>query len=105
MGNPDTSGLAAINGVLGAMVLPLAHELGPVRVNAVSPGVIHTPWWDGRPEALKHSVFARVAATAPVPRVGRAEDVADAIVFLAANSYVTGVILDVDGRIRSAASP
>ncbi len=40
MGNPGTSGLAAINGSLAAMVLPLAHELGPVRVNAVSPGVI-----------------------------------------------------------------
>ena len=102
-GNPGTSGLAAINGALGAMVLPLAHELGPIRVNAVSPGVIDTPWWDKQPAELKQRVYARVAATAPVRRIGRSEDIADAIVFLAGNGYVTGVILDVDGGIRGAA--
>ncbi|WP_280361858.1 SDR family oxidoreductase [Nocardia wallacei] len=41
-----TSGLAAVNGALDAMVPPLAVELAPLRVNAVSPGVINTPWWD-----------------------------------------------------------
>ncbi len=102
MGNPGTAGLAAINGALGAMVLPLAHELGPVRVNAVSPGVIDTPWWDRQPAELKHRLFGRIAATVPVRRVGLPEDIADAIVFLAGNSYVTGIILDVDGGMRGA---
>ncbi|WP_428392831.1 SDR family oxidoreductase [Lichenicoccus sp.] len=102
MGNPGTSGLAAINGSLAAMVLPLAHELGPVRVNAVSPGVIDTPWWDRHPEALKQRIFEQITASVPVRRVGRAEEVADAIVFLAGNGYVTGVILDVDGGMRGA---
>ncbi len=102
MGNPGTSGLAAINGSLAAMVLPLAHELGPIRVNAVSPGVIDTPWWDKHPEALKHRIFEQITASVPVRRIGRAEEVADAIVFLAGNGYVTGVILDVDGGMRGA---
>ncbi len=102
VGNPDTSGLAAINGALAAMVLPLAHELGPVRVNAVSPGVIDTPWWDKHPEELKSRIFGQIAASVPVRRVGRPEEVADAIVFLAGNDYVTGVILDVDGGMRGA---
>ena len=38
--------LAAVNGAIEAMVPPLAVELAPVRVNAVSPGVIDTHWWD-----------------------------------------------------------
>lgn len=101
-GNPGTSGLAAINGALAAMVLPLAHELGPIRVNAVSPGVIDTPWWDKHPEELKRRIFGQVAASTPLRRVGSQEEVADAIVFLAGNSYVTGVILDVDGGMRGA---
>ena len=102
MGNPGTSGLAAINGALAAMVLPLAHELGPVRINAVSPGVIDTPWWDKHPESLKHRIFERITASVPVGRIGRAEEVADAIIALASNGYITGVILDVDGGMRVA---
>lgn len=102
VGNPGTTGLAAINGALGAMILPLAHELGPIRVNAVSPGVIDTPWWDRYPEELKHRTFEQTAASVPVRRIGRPEEVADAIVFLAGNGYVTGVILDVDGGMRGA---
>jgi NAD(P)-dependent dehydrogenase (short-subunit alcohol dehydrogenase family) len=42
---PGTAGLAAINGALEAMVPVLAVELAPRRVNAVSPGIIDTPWW------------------------------------------------------------
>ena len=102
MGNPGTSGLAAINGALAAMVLPLAHELGPIRVNAVSPGVVDTPWWDRQPEELKRRIFEQIAASVPMRRIGRPEEVADAIVFLAGNGYVTGIILDVDGGMRGA---
>ena len=41
-----TSGLAAVNGALQAIIGPLALELAPIRVNAVSPGLIATPYWD-----------------------------------------------------------
>ena len=101
-GSPGTSGLAAINGAIGAMILPLAHELGPIRVNAVSPGVTETPWWDRQPAGMKQRVFEQISASVPVRRIGRAEDVADAIIFLAGNVYITGVILDVDGGLRGA---
>jgi NAD(P)-dependent dehydrogenase (short-subunit alcohol dehydrogenase family) len=101
-GNPGTSGLAAVNGALGAMVLPLAHELGPIRVNAVSPGVIDTPWWDRQPAEMKRRFFEQTARTVPVGRVGRADEVAHAILFLAGNGYVTGIVLDVDGGLRGA---
>ena len=41
---PGTAGLATINGALEAMIPTLALELKPIRVNAVSPGVVKTPW-------------------------------------------------------------
>ena len=102
VGQAGASGLAAINGALGTMILPLAHELGPIRVNAVSPGVIDTAWWDKQAEGFKDRLFDRIAATTPLHRVGQPEEVADAIIFLAGNGYVTGVILDVDGGMRGA---
>jgi len=51
IGTALRAGLAAVNGALEAAVAPLAAELAPLRVNAVSPGVIDTPWWSSWPEA------------------------------------------------------
>lgn len=100
-GVPGTSGLAAINGALNAMVLPLASELAPVRVNAVSPGVIDTPWWDSKSPEERDRLFAQAGEAAPAGRVGKAREVADAILFLMGNAFTTGVILDVDGGLRA----
>jgi NAD(P)-dependent dehydrogenase (short-subunit alcohol dehydrogenase family) len=94
---PGTAGLAAINGAIEAMVRPLAAELAPLRVNAVSPGIIDTPWWDVMPAEAKESYFRRAAETLPARRVGAASDVAEAIVMIARNPYVTGTVLEVDG--------
>ncbi|HTJ59375.1 MAG TPA: SDR family oxidoreductase [Devosiaceae bacterium] len=99
MANPGTAGLAAINGAIDAMIRPLARELAPRRVNAVSPGVIDTPWWDGMAEPQKAAVFEALAARTAVGRVGCPEEVADAILSLAGNGYITGVILDVNGGL------
>ena len=92
-----TSGLAAINGALEAMVAPLAAELTPIRVNAVSPGVVDTPWWDAMPKAAKKQFMDQAAQSLPVARVGRPEDVAEAIVMLAGNGFITGTVIEVDG--------
>jgi NAD(P)-dependent dehydrogenase (short-subunit alcohol dehydrogenase family) len=94
---PGTAGLAAINGALEAVVGPLAAELAPLRVNAVSPGVIDTPWWDRVPVEQREAVFKGVAQTVPAGRIGRPEHVAQAILLLATNPYVTGTVLDVAG--------
>ena len=91
-----TSGLAAVNGAIEAMIPTLAKELAPLRVNAVSPGVIDTPWWDENPEH-RDAVFKQTAAQLPVGRVGRPEDVARAIAYLIDDTFVTGVVLAVDG--------
>jgi NAD(P)-dependent dehydrogenase (short-subunit alcohol dehydrogenase family) len=97
---PGTAGLAAVNGALEAAIAPLARELAPRRVNAVSPGVIETGWWDEVPEAERRATFAAFAERVPVHRNGTPEDVALAIVALVENGFVTGVVLPCDGGLR-----
>jgi NAD(P)-dependent dehydrogenase (short-subunit alcohol dehydrogenase family) len=99
-----TAGLAAANGALEAMVAPLAVELAPLRVNAVSPGVIDTPWWSGMPADQRQGYFDAVAAVTPVRRVGRPEDVAGAIVYLAGAGFVTGTVLECTGGLNLTAA-
>jgi len=97
---PETAGLAAINGALDAMVPTLAVELRPLRINAVSPGVIVTPWWDRVSEEFRDNFFAQSAAKAPAGRIGQPEDIAQVIVFLIQNTFMTGSIIDCDGGAR-----
>jgi NAD(P)-dependent dehydrogenase (short-subunit alcohol dehydrogenase family) len=97
---PGTAGLAAVSGALEAAVRPLARELAPRRISAVSPGVIETAWWDELPEADRRSTFETFAARTPVGRIGRPEDVAHAIVALIENTFVTAVVLPCDGGLR-----
>ncbi|MYW04983.1 SDR family oxidoreductase [Streptomyces sp. SID3343] len=94
---PGTAGLAAINGALEAMVPPLAVELAPIRVNAVSPGVVDTPWWNNVPAEQRTELFAGISATTPVGRVGRAEDVADVIRLLVGNGFMSGTVVECTG--------
>lgn len=99
-----TAGIAAANGALETMVAPLAVELAPLRVNAVSPGVIDTHWWNAMPEDQRRGYFDSVAAVSPVRRVGKPDDVADAVVYLAGAGYVTGTILECTGGLNLTAA-
>lgn len=70
----------------------LAKTQGPVRVNAVAPGLVETPWtsdWE-----LQHEA---VAAMAPLHRSATPADCAEAVLALVRNPYITGHILTVDG--------
>jgi NAD(P)-dependent dehydrogenase (short-subunit alcohol dehydrogenase family) len=98
--NPGTAGLSAINSAIEGLIRPLAVELRPRRVNAVSPGVIDTPWWDWMSEGQKRATFLKFAAATPAGRVGRPEDIAESIVFLIGNSFMTGCVLECDGGLR-----
>lgn len=87
----------AVNG----MTLSLARELGPkgIRVNAVAPGITNTDMMRAVPENIINAMVAQV----PLRRIGEPEEVANAFVFLASEmaSYITGVVLSVDGLARS----
>ena len=77
---------------LNQMTVLLAKSYGPIRVNAVAPGLVATPWtsdWDAQ--------HAAVAKVAPVPRSATPDDCAEAVLALVRNRYVTGEIMVVDG--------
>jgi NAD(P)-dependent dehydrogenase (short-subunit alcohol dehydrogenase family) len=85
---------AAVAGVEG-MTRALALDLAPIRVNAVVPGLIETPLWDSfGPQ--REAILAR-GAKLPVGRTGRPEEVAEAVIFLMSNGFVTGTALAIDG--------
>jgi NAD(P)-dependent dehydrogenase (short-subunit alcohol dehydrogenase family) len=98
---PGTAGLAAVNGAVETMVPVLALELSPIRVNAVSPGVVDTDWWDRvvAPEQ-RQEVLAGFAGSIPVGRAGRPEEIADVIALLVRNGFMTGAVIPVDGGGR-----
>lgn len=100
---PRGSVVAAINGALESLSYALAVELGPIRVNVVSPGWVDSPVWrfiaDEEGKAAAHAALAK---RLPVGRIGQPADVADAIRFVMRNGFVTGSVLHVDGGHRLA---
>src|SRR5580704_7157328 len=72
----------AINAALESLVRGLALELAPIRVNAVSPGVIETPIWDDLPFEKRKALFENTASRLPVRRIGQPHEIANAVLFL-----------------------
>lgn len=101
---PGTSGIGAANAAVSALVPILAVELKPLRVNGVAPGVIETPWWDAFPAEQRQAMFTDFAGKTPAGRIGQADDVAQAIAFLIANSFITGQMLACDGGLQFTAA-
>jgi NAD(P)-dependent dehydrogenase (short-subunit alcohol dehydrogenase family) len=97
---PGTAGIGAVNAAVESVVRPLAVELAPRRVNAVSPGLVDTPWWDTMPEQARSDYFAAAAKGLPVRHVSSADEIAQAVALLATNTSVTGTVLEVDGGAR-----
>ncbi|MBP0594727.1 SDR family oxidoreductase [Paraburkholderia sp. LEh10] len=98
-GGPGAGLYAACKGFVSTITRTMAKELvgEKIRINAVAPGVIETPFHDGHfsPEILK-----RFSAAIPMGRLGTAEECTGAFLFLAsdeASSYVTGQIIEVNG--------
>jgi len=97
---PGAAGIGAANGAIITVIPTLARELQPLRVNAVAPGVIDTPWWDWCPPEQKSAYFADFAGKTPVGRVGTPEEIGQAIAFLITNGFMTGQTILCDGGIH-----
>jgi NAD(P)-dependent dehydrogenase (short-subunit alcohol dehydrogenase family) len=97
---PGAAGIGAVNAAIASLVPTLASELRPLRVNAVAPGVIDTPWWDWAAPDQKSALFADFASKTPVGRVGTSEEVGQAIAFLVTNGFMTGHTIVCDGGLR-----
>lgn len=96
-GNYGQANYAAAKGALISFTETLARELASkgINVNAVAPGFIETDMTHGIPEAA----LSKVKAMTPMGRLGKPEEIADAVVFLASprSSYVTGQVVAVNG--------
>lgn len=89
--------VASICGAMEGFMRALAVELAPIRVNLVSPGLVKTPLWAGMPEPEREALYAASGASLPVGRVGEADDIAQAYLYLMRNRYATGQTVVVDG--------
>ena len=90
----------AINAALEALARGLALERAPVRVNTVSPGLIDTPLHDRMEATAREAMYERMRQSLPARRMGQPEDVAQAILLVATNPFMTGATVNVDGGGR-----
>ena len=93
---PGQVSLGSVGGAVEALVRAVAPEIAPRRINVVSPGLIDTPMvplgTEGRDE-----IYKQRSAKNLIPRAGTADEVAQGILFVVQNDFVTGTTVDVDG--------
>ena len=92
-----TMGVAITNAAADTLARSLALELAPIRVNAISPGVIDTGAWDALGERGKADYFADISARNPARRIGTPQDVAQGVMFALTSTFLTGQTLHIDG--------
>ncbi len=88
---------SSITSAMEGYTRAMAVELAPVRVNAVSPGVVRTNLWDSIPEVEREKYYTTVGNSLLVERVGEAEDIAQTYLYLMQQHFGTGQVIFVDG--------
>lgn len=88
---------SSLCGAMNALTTALAVELAPIRVNAVAPGMIHTPIWDAIPEADLRALHDREVQRIPLARIGKVDDAACAYVYCMEQTFSTGTVITVEG--------
>ncbi len=94
-GNAGQANYAASKAGMIGLTKSVARELGSrgITVNAVAPGFIETDMTDTLSDKIKEGVLSQI----PLKSLGKTEDVAKAVLFLATNKYITGQVINVDG--------
>jgi NAD(P)-dependent dehydrogenase (short-subunit alcohol dehydrogenase family) len=93
---PGFAAISSVGNAVEGFARAVAPELAPRRINVVSPGFIDTPMFPVQGEA-RARLLAQATANNVIRRAGRADEVAEAILFLIRNDFVTGTTVDVDG--------
>lgn len=88
---------ASICSAMEGLTRALAVELAPIRVNAVSPGVVRSPLWGAMSESDREAMYRDAGAKLPVGRVGEVDDIAEAYLYLMRENFSTGQVIVVDG--------
>jgi len=106
IGMPGQGIYAASKGAVAALTRQMAIDYAPlkIRVNAVAPGYIQTPMLEAIRPGDAQSLYRVMEQKTPIGRMGRPEDIAQAVLYLAsdASSFVTGAVLVVDGGYTAA---
>jgi NAD(P)-dependent dehydrogenase (short-subunit alcohol dehydrogenase family) len=100
--SPDLVVMATGNRAAEGLADALAVELAPIRVVAISPGIIDSGAWDGMGAEQKERFFASTASANPARRVGSPADVADVVMLALTNPFLTATTLHIDGGGRLA---
>ncbi len=91
---PGSTTVTTVNGGISAMVRTFVHELKPVRINAIHPGIVgDSPYWAAKPAAVLEAVRSRT----PTGRLVAMQDIVQGVSFLLENPAVNGIDLRVDG--------
>lgn len=93
---PGTSAISTVGNAVEGFVRAIAPEIAPRRINVVSPGLISTSMF-GPDSKVRDDFLSKATESFIIPRAGRAEEVALAILFMIENDFVTGTTIDVDG--------
>lgn len=94
---PGQVALSSVGSAVEAMVRSVAREVAPrIRINVVSPGTIDTPMV-ALQGAERDALYGKLTQNNLIPRAGTAEEVAEGIMFVVKNEFVTGTTVDVDG--------
>jgi NAD(P)-dependent dehydrogenase (short-subunit alcohol dehydrogenase family) len=94
---PGAAAYSACNAAIEGLGRALAVELSPIRVNVVSPGTADTDLWRNVPEDRRIKSFEDFSRSVPLGRVGTADEVARAVLFLMTATFTTGSTMYVDG--------